>query len=513
MKTAEQNSHFISGIALPFLLKCMWRVPRFGASFYVSETPSIEAMSDSKGGAKGGATREATDELRRITGEKTQTEVEAEREAAKGKGKRMTSATADDLLPRLKPRGGGLNGTLLKTLQVDYYVFTLELMFQVVYENINSAFQASAKFGVLRVIPFLTAVNDLLAIFAAVTFTYIEKSLITYELVANDRANEPDAIAKGAYTNAFANCAYLYITQLNAFMTRITGMAEDSFNNRTQMLYKFPSLANDVDPIGGPVDIGTIGTFDGRCLFDPQYQMFAELTLTPLELIFLMKLWLLNIDFLTARGFVIVLFWGQGRAADQVILRRYDCLHKAFAANIPLGAQNYVNQLAVQYPGLDDMIASLYRSPVIFQLYPFVNIGFADVLHKALRGDCGITRIAPMELKTAVFSTALFNRMALYITEGGFSATNPALVPVRGLITSDSQVSEEDGQNFVYLAGATLYGQATYNVAFQNFFNRSRYYCRPVTAQFEAELAQDFFTKVLQAHNNRIVSMFGQQAA
>ena len=36
----------------------------------------------------------------------------------------------------------------------------------------------------------------------------------------------------------------------------------------------------------------------------------------------------------------------------------------------------------------------------------------------------------------------VFNRMTLHVTEGGFSATNTALVPVRGMVTSDQQVSQ-----------------------------------------------------------------------
>ena len=71
----------------------------------------------------------------------------------------------------------------------------------------------------------------MLALFAAVAQMYIEKNLITYELVAHDRANEPDPAAKGGYANAYANCQFVYLTQLNSFITRITGVAEDSFNN------------------------------------------------------------------------------------------------------------------------------------------------------------------------------------------------------------------------------------------------------------------------------------------
>ena len=103
------------------------------------------------------------------------------------KGKRTGLARSEDLLPRLKPRSGGLCGALLKPLQIDFYVFTLELMFLVAYQSITSAFQASTKFGVLRILPCLTAANDILAILGATASLCIEKSLITCELVANDR--------------------------------------------------------------------------------------------------------------------------------------------------------------------------------------------------------------------------------------------------------------------------------------------------------------------------------------
>lgn len=88
---------------------------------------------------------------------------------------------------RLKPRSGGLCGALLKPLQIDFYVFTLELMFLVAYQSITSVFQASATFGVLRILPFLTAANDILAILGATASLCIEKSLTTCELAANDR--------------------------------------------------------------------------------------------------------------------------------------------------------------------------------------------------------------------------------------------------------------------------------------------------------------------------------------
>lgn len=418
----------------PFWLKRMWLKLGSQRSFSlrpVADLSTVMASSPPPPPPKGKGKHSATDALRTMAGFETTKEVSDAREAAaKARSGLSLKRKVEDLLPQFTVRKGGLVSQLQKAAVTEYFPFCPNELGRQFYQLINGAMIASAKYGTNRTIPFLLAVCDLLVTHTLILRQYCSMATTrTMTVVAGDQTS-PDATDKAALINTIDRME-LKMVQPNTWVTKLIGISEDSQHNVLAPFFKYVAFRHDGDPRpeGTVTDLATANTFDGVLAFTPQYQVYAEGCLTPVEIQLMIMAWFNGLDFAAMVALIVAMCFGAARANEVVLQRRFFPFQTMYNQPLPAGADAFTGQLVQDLPSWDQFIEKVYAKKDAAELILLSSAQFSNKLYNAVAGESGITKLAPQSMNGVALTNCAYSHIFLVITTGNWAVDNARAMP------------------------------------------------------------------------------------
>ena len=372
----------------------------------------------------------------------------------------------------------------------------------VIYDRIDAALTASAKYGTQRTVSLLCMVTGMLAALCGITKTYMKENL-SLPNTAGD--GDMDNVDKGS-TNTLVDRNLVYFANVNAgWLSKLCGFAKEGETYTLQ--YRPPCrLAVVDDPAPGTAfDPADVGTFQNRLRLRDNLRLYAILALTPFEITVMLWCWLSNIDMGNMVTICLATCIGDDVANVAVWRRRYAWLSRIYNARIAPGMVEFVQRVAERFRDWNALVTNPRALRFAPEFYLFTETQVSNLMAEALRGESALTGIKTVALNALNIAFELIFVYVLYILvpDGSFDINNVQALPRAGRIRCGLVLDKYFARTFTYFPSFVIYRQEDYDEAVRNFISQFHLYQLPLVCRYNAALPDGWLTTVLVKQRRR----------